>query len=191
MPANLNALIRYKTINSCLYGGRRKWSIVELIDACSEALTDSRGRNNPVSERTVRDDIRVMRSDIMGFNAPIVQERGLYFYSDPAYSILSISISDSGLVTDIIKLLQEIKGKVSHPELDSILAKLLNMPGYPDVRTESRSRVRVSEKTTKYYDAIQEMAEINEFEDELKKSEKVFNCSPIEGVTWGEVFGIF
>jgi hypothetical protein len=190
MPANLNALIRYKTINCCLRGGRRKWSIGELIDACSEALADSRERYNAVSERTLRDDLRIMRSDIMGFNAPIKQEKGLYFYSDPDYSILSISISDSGLLTDIIKLLQEIKAEVSNPELDSILEKLLNMPGYADVRTESRSRMRVSEKTTRYYDAVPEAAEISEIGDELKKPEIVFSSAPIETVTWGAVLEI-
>ena len=82
MPENLNALIRYKTINSCLSGRRRKWSISELIDACSKAVAEDRGRYVRVSERTIRDDIRVMRSDIINLNAPIKQEKGLYFYSD-------------------------------------------------------------------------------------------------------------
>ena len=99
MPANLNALIRYKTINSCLFGGKRRWSIQELIDACSEALAGDRGRYNPISERTVRDDLRVMKGDILGFNAPIVQEKGLYFYSDSQYSILSIKITTCSICT--------------------------------------------------------------------------------------------
>jgi hypothetical protein len=83
MPANLNALIRCKTINSCLFGGKRKYDIGELIEACSEALSEARGRTTKISERTIRDDIHVMRSEILGFNAPIEQKDGLYFYSDP------------------------------------------------------------------------------------------------------------
>jgi len=127
MPANLNALVRYKTINSCLYGGVRRWSIEELIDACSSALGDARGRYGKVSERTIRDDIRVMRSDILGFNAPIMQIKGLYFYDDPKYSILSIGITDPGLIERIIKMLLEIRKDVSHPELEIVLKKLLGM----------------------------------------------------------------
>jgi hypothetical protein len=61
-----------KTINTCLYGGKRRYNINELINACSNALDETRGRGIRISERTVRDDLRVMRSDILGFNAPIV-----------------------------------------------------------------------------------------------------------------------
>lgn len=129
MPANLNALIRYKTINSCLSGGRRRWSIDELRERCSEALASDRGRYTTVSERTIRDDIRVMRSDILGFNAPIKQEGGLYFYSDPAYSILSLSITDAGLAEQIYWLLMNMRDKVSHPELEIILQRLCDMLG--------------------------------------------------------------
>jgi len=129
MPANLNALIRYKTINSCLYGGRRRWSISELIRACSEALAEARGRYDPVSERTIRDDIRVMRSDILGFNAPIKQKKGLYYYSDPGYSIMSVSITDSGLAEQIIKLLTDLRPEVSHPELEKVLERLMKLTG--------------------------------------------------------------
>lgn len=129
MPSNLNALIRYKTINSCLYGGRRKWSLDELIDRCSEALTEYRGRKNSVSERTIRDDIRVMRSEILGFNAPIRQKDGLYYYDDPYYSILSISFTDSGLLKKILEMLMRIRQEVSHPELEILIEKLLGQSG--------------------------------------------------------------
>lgn len=129
MPSNLNALIRYKTINSCLYGGRRRWSLEELIDRCSEALTEYRGRKSSVSERTIRDDIRVMRSDILGFNAPIKQKDGLYFYDDPYYSILSISLTDSGLIKKILETLIRIRPEVNHPELEILIEKLTGLSG--------------------------------------------------------------
>jgi hypothetical protein len=127
MPTNLNDLIRYKTINSCLYGGRRKWSIQELIEACSEALAESRGRYEPVSERTIRDDIRVLRSDILGFNAPIIQEKRLYFYSDPKFSILSLRITDEGLADKIYFFLLHLRSEVKHPELETILEQICKL----------------------------------------------------------------
>ena len=127
MPANLNALIRYKTINSCLYGGKRRWSIDELRKRCSEALAENRGRYTDVSERTIRDDLRVMRSDILGFNAPIRQEGGLYFYSDPEYSIMSLRITDAELAEQIYDLLMKLRVRVSHPELEIILRRLCGL----------------------------------------------------------------
>jgi len=150
MPANLNALIRYKTINSCLYGGKRKWSIQELIEACSEALGESRGRYNLISERTVRDDLRVMKSDILGFNAPIEQEKGLYFYSDPQFSILSLKITDVKLADRIYTFLINLRTEIQHPELESILQLLCNLTNKPYekpvlkavIKTEERPKLR-------------------------------------------------
>jgi hypothetical protein len=129
MPANLNALIRYKTINGCLFGGKRRWSIRELIEACSEALGESRGRYSPISERTVRDDLRVMKSDMLGFNAPIEQEKGLYFYSDPQYSILTLKITDAELADRILDFLVGLRTEIQHPELESILKLLSSLTG--------------------------------------------------------------
>ena len=38
MPANKNALIRYKTIDNCLRNRYRRWTLDDLVDACCEAL---------------------------------------------------------------------------------------------------------------------------------------------------------
>ena len=38
MPANRNALIRYKTIDKCLQNRYRRWTLEDLIEACSDAL---------------------------------------------------------------------------------------------------------------------------------------------------------
>lgn len=140
MPANLNALIRYKTINSCLFGGKRKWSIAELTSRCSDALGEYRGRYEPVSERTIREDIRVMRSDILGYNAPIIQQNGLYSYSDPGYSIMSVTFTDSDLIKRIITLLEDIKHEVSHPQLEIVLRRLNGLiTGIPETNPESKA----------------------------------------------------
>lgn len=189
MPANLNALIRYKTINSCLKGGRRKWSIGELIDACSDALAESRGRYESVSERTIRDDIRVMRSDILGFNAPIEQNKGLYFYSDPGYSILSISISDSGLAMQIIKLLSELKPTVNHPELETILMKLMHMTGRSGVREEARVSKKSYKESANFDLCMPEPSKAQEAESDMK-SDIRFSILSSDVVEWGDVMEI-
>ena len=38
MPVSRNALIRYKTIDTCLRNRFRKWTLEDLVDACSDAL---------------------------------------------------------------------------------------------------------------------------------------------------------
>ena len=63
MPANKNALIRYKTIDNCLRNKYRRWTIDDLVDACSDALYDCEGITKGVSMRTVQSDIQIMRSD--------------------------------------------------------------------------------------------------------------------------------
>ena len=83
MPQNKDALLRYRVINRCLTNGRY-YSIEELIDACGDAL------GYPVSERTIKGDIKTMRYDArLGFEAPIKysHQRRAYHYTNPNYSI--------------------------------------------------------------------------------------------------------
>lgn len=70
MPANKNALIRYKTIDNCLRNKYRRWTIDNLVDACCDALYDMEGITKGVSLRTVQADLQIMRSDKLGYNAP-------------------------------------------------------------------------------------------------------------------------
>ena len=63
MPANKNALIRYKTIDNCLRNRYRRWTLDDLVEACSDALYDMEGITKGVCARTVQMDIQIMRSD--------------------------------------------------------------------------------------------------------------------------------
>lgn len=123
MPINKNALIRYKTINDCLSTGRG-YTIEELIEKCSAALAEYCGKYEGVSERTVRDDIRVMRSDMLGFNAPIIIRDGYYFYSDPSYSLLNSFITDEPLIDKLLDLLTDFSKKVAPPEIFDVIKGL-------------------------------------------------------------------
>ena len=72
MANNKNALIRYKTIDKCLQNRYRKWTLEDLIEACSDALYEYEGKMMNVSKRTIQLDIQTMRSDKLGYNAPII-----------------------------------------------------------------------------------------------------------------------
>jgi hypothetical protein len=69
MPANKNALLRYKTIDNCLRNRQRRWTLQDLVDACSDALYDFEGIRKGISTRSVQLDIQMMRSDKLGYNA--------------------------------------------------------------------------------------------------------------------------
>ena len=114
MPANKNALIRYKTIDNCLRNRYRRWTLEDLVEACSDALYDMEGITKGVCARTVQMDIQIMRSDKLGYNAPIeVYDRIYYRYADPDYSIteMPLSIEDSKLIKKAIILLENKKDK--------------------------------------------------------------------------------
>ena len=108
MPANKNALIRYKTIDRCLRNRYRRWTIDDLTEACSEALYEMEGITKGVSLRTVQGDLQIMRSDKLGYNAPIeVYDKIYYRYAAPDYSINEMPLTDDdcNLLQQAIELL--------------------------------------------------------------------------------------
>ena len=119
MPANKNALIRYKTIDRCLRNRYRRWTLDDLVDACCDALLDMEGITKGVCARTVQMDIQIMRSDKLGYNAPIIVYDKIYYtYADPDYSIteMPLSMDDCKLIKEAITLL----GNMDSP--DAVLA---------------------------------------------------------------------
>lgn len=110
MPANKNALIRYKTIDRCLKNKNRRWTLDNLVEACCDALYDMEGITKGVCARTVQMDIQMMRSDKLGYNAPIeVYDRIYYRYADPNYSITQnpLSADDCQLIQEALRLLKD------------------------------------------------------------------------------------
>lgn len=127
MPINRNALIRYRTIDKCLQNRRKKWTIENLIEACSEALYEYEGISKEISMRTIRLDLNAMRSDKLGYNAPIiVTDKKYYSYEDPDYSIANIPLTsqDLGILKEVSHLLQQFKGFSHFSEVSEMVNKL-------------------------------------------------------------------
>src|SRR5271156_1718071 len=100
MPINKLALVRYKTIDNCLQNRLRKWTLEDLVAACSDALYEYEGIAKGVSVRTVQLDIQNMRSEKLGYNAPIVvTDKKYYSYEDKNYSITNIPLTSQDLGT--------------------------------------------------------------------------------------------
>ncbi len=100
MPLNRNLLIRLTTIDRCLRNHFKKWTLDDLIEACSDALYEYEGRDENISRRTIQRDIQLMRSEKLGYNAPIVViDKKYYTYEDQTYSITDIPLSESDIQT--------------------------------------------------------------------------------------------
>ena len=127
MPTNKNALIRYKTIDNCLRNPYRKWTLDDLVDACCDALYEYEGITKGVSVRTVQGDIQMMRSEKLGYNAPIeVYENKYYRYSNPDYSITEMPLShnDFSVLQEAIDLLRQLQDFEIFTEMSDVINKL-------------------------------------------------------------------
>ncbi|MEE9439990.1 MAG: WYL domain-containing protein [Saprospiraceae bacterium] len=127
MAQNKNALIRYKTIDKCLQNKYRKWTLNDIIDSCSDALYEYEGRDINVSKRTIQLDIQLMRSDKLGYNAPIVvYDKKYYKYDVENYSITNIPLSenDMNILSETVAMLKQFKDFSLFSELGGVIQKL-------------------------------------------------------------------
>jgi len=126
MPTNRNALIRYKTIDNCLQNRFRKWTLNDLIEAVSDALYEYEGIDG-VSRRTIQGDIQMMRSDKLGYNAPIiVVDKKYYTYEEADYSITNMPLTENDLeqLAETASFLKQFSGFSHFQELSGMVQKL-------------------------------------------------------------------
>lgn len=127
MPSNLNALLRYKTIDECLSNSFLECTIEVLISKCNEVLSEQQSNETNVSERTIRNDIRILRSDALGFNAPIIVKNGVYSYEVSDFSIFSRPVKEMELLIDIQTLLVEEFDNIQNPNLSHLIVALAEL----------------------------------------------------------------
>lgn len=129
MAINKLALIRYKTLDDCLRNRRRKWTLEDLIERVSEVLYDREGIDTGVSRRTIQADLQLMRSDKLGYNAPVeVTERKYYRYSDADYSITKIPVNsvDVSKMREVLGMLKQFSGFSYFDDMSDMVARLEN-----------------------------------------------------------------
>jgi len=127
MPINKLALIRYKTIDNCLQNRFRKWTLEDLMEACSDAIYEYEGITNGVSKRTIQLDLQNMRSEKLGYNAPIVvTDKKYYSYEDKNYSITNSPLTqqDLGTLNEVLDVLKQFKGFGYFQELNGMVTRL-------------------------------------------------------------------
>ncbi len=127
MAQNKNALIRYRTIDKCLQNSYRNWTLEDLIEACSDALYEYEGKYTNVSKRTIQLDIQLMRSDKLGYNAPIeVYDKKFYRYEDPDFTITDIPLNENDMhvLSETVEMLKQFKDFSLFSELGGIIQRL-------------------------------------------------------------------
>jgi len=102
-------------------------TLEDLIEACSDALYEFQGIDKGVSRRTVQADIEMMRSNKLGYEAPIiVVDKKFYTYSDKNYSITNIPLTnqDMQVLTEVADLLKQFKGFSHFSDVNEMVSKL-------------------------------------------------------------------
>nr|WP_255702364.1 WYL domain-containing protein [Flavobacterium sp. SM15] len=120
-------MIRYKTIDKCLQNHYRTWTLEDLMEACSDALYEYEGKETSVSKRTVQLDIQLMRSEKLGYNAPIVvYDKKFYKYEDDEYTITDIPLTetDINILTETVSMLKQFKDFSLFNDVSDILQRL-------------------------------------------------------------------
>lgn len=128
MPKNFDALLRYHVIDACLQNNFYGCTLDFLAEKCTEALIE-KGVNpdkNMISKRTIQDDIGKMRSDKLGYNAPIDVKSGKYFYTDRSFGISNATITNDDIknISAAVKMLKPYKGAVFFREIEALIGKL-------------------------------------------------------------------
>lgn len=129
MATNKLALLRYRIIDECLQNRFRKWTLNDLIEKVADGLYEYEGIDSGISKRTIQLDIQSMRSDSLGYNAPIiVVDRKHYTYEDANYSIKNSPINDADMekLKEVVAILKHLNGFSQVDEMSEVIAKLDN-----------------------------------------------------------------
>ncbi|MCX8081586.1 MAG: WYL domain-containing protein [Bacteroidia bacterium] len=130
MPVNKNLLIRIITLDRCLRDFGKEYYIEDLMEACSNALSEHGIKDASVSKRTIYNDIEFMKSE-EGFGAPIENYRAernriFYRYTDLHYSIMGRFLPQNvvELSRTMVEFLQVFDGIAPIEEIKNQLPEL-------------------------------------------------------------------
>jgi hypothetical protein len=163
MAVNKLALIRYKTIDDCLRNRYKKWTLEDLIEKVSETLYELEGITSGVSKRTIQADIQFMRSDKLGYNAPIVvKDKRFYVYEDASFSITKAPINNTDVekMKEIVGVLKQFNAFNYFDEMSDMITRLENNihksthEGGNYIQLESNNQLKGMDYIPSLYQAI-------------------------------------
>lgn len=131
MALNKHQIIRYNRLDRCFKNFGKEYSFEDLLESVNEAIIEHDSASSGVQTRTLREDIKFMRSE-SGYNAPIETVKGsnginYYRYDDKNFSINGSPLNDTEaeLLKSAISILGRFEGS---PEFEWVneLGPLLN-----------------------------------------------------------------
>ena len=121
MPKNKKHFERLLVINELL-NSRRRFTWQQLADACESK------NGSPVSERTIKDDIRVLREE---HDAPLLRyNRGGYQYSEACKLFQMFDDEDAELLNQVRVLLQQFSILPQVDIVEEMMARFKKEAGY-------------------------------------------------------------
>ena len=129
MATNKNAIIRYQVLDKCFRNPGRKYYMIDLIDACNDALFDLDPSSSGVKRRQIFDDIKFMK-DSRGYNAPIESykdgKKAFYRYEDTNFSINNqpLNEQEAQQLKESLLTISRFKGMPQFEWLEELKARL-------------------------------------------------------------------
>lgn len=149
MDITSNALLRHRTIDVCLRDSKRKYTLLDLINACTNAIKEKKGVKSKsrycVSTRTIQLDIQFMRDKTKGYGAPIVvYDHKYYKYKDPSYSLDKAQIKKDN-INALAELVDVIKEYSKFEQFESLRNTISVLEEEISSRLDKRNVVAKSE----------------------------------------------
>ena len=170
MPANKEALIRYRIIDGALRDKQKPFaSLGEIVQLCENVLGKS------FSESTIQKDIYSLRFDAgLNYNAPIEfsrQNKG-YHYTDPNYTISSIALSgdEVNAIELAAGILEQFKGTQLYTDFDNAVEKILQTLSIRKILKSDQVEKIIQVEKVSYFKGIESITTLIEF---IRKSQTI------------------
>ena len=158
------------------------------MNACSDALYEYEGKENPVCKRTVQLDIQLMRSEKLGYNAPIVVfDKKFYKYEDEDFTITDIPLTetDMNVLTETVSMLKQFKDFSLFKDVSDILQRLEDKiyaeksNTQPVIHLDKNENLKGLHFLEEIYQAIiKKVVLVITYKSFRSREEKVFNFHP-------------
>lgn len=129
---NKHQLVRYKVLDRCFRNPVGCFSIQDLVELCSKALSYERATDLNVSERTIRDDIRDFK-ELYGAEFDDRLKDGhkkLYRYSDTSFSIMPVIIpgmtEEQKMLAQVLEMLSGYDEVPQYEWLRTLIVQRIN-----------------------------------------------------------------
>lgn len=129
MATNKQALIRYRILDNCFANPQKMYSFQDLLDCVNSGLSEINTNHENISDRTLRGDLKHLRSP-EGGNAPIKvykkYGRPYYRYSDKTFKLFNQGLNPAEVqqLKSAINMLSKIDGLPQVGWLQEMSAKL-------------------------------------------------------------------